>query len=157
MDDFKTIYIYENLLVVYFLINGRFSLVSLRNPTFSNIFPHARHVLMTFELWTLCACFCIFSLYISHLLLSSQQASIAMWTILISKSWWWFNDHLCKFILFFHFRLIKPECIKTVAFQNKKKRKYLFSCWLAEIIKNNLQWGKQVWFTFFILMAYQLL
>ena len=93
MDDFKTIYIYiyiyENLLVVaYFSINGRFCLVSLGNSTFSNVFPRAKHVLMTFELWTLCARLCIFSLYISHLLLSSQQASIAMWTILISKSWW---------------------------------------------------------------------
>ena len=51
MDDFKTIYIYENLHVVaYFLINGRFCLVSLGNPTFSNMFPCARNVLMTFEL-----------------------------------------------------------------------------------------------------------
>ena len=48
-----------------------------------------RHVLMTFELWTLCVRLCNFSLYISHLLQSSQQTSIAMWTILISKSWWW--------------------------------------------------------------------
>ena len=90
MDDFKTIYIYENLLVVaYFLINGRIYLVSLGNPTFSNMFPRARHVLKTFELWTLCARLWIFSLYISHLLLSSQQVSIAMWTIMISESWWW--------------------------------------------------------------------
>ena len=51
-------------------------------------FHDDRHVLMTFELRTLCACLCIFSLYISHLLLSSEQASITMWTILISKSWW---------------------------------------------------------------------
>ena len=29
------------------------------------------------------------SLYTFHLLLLSQQVSIAMWTILISKSWWW--------------------------------------------------------------------
>ena len=75
------IYTYENLFVVYFSINGRFCLVSLKNPTFSNIFPHAKHVLMTFEFWTLCACLCIFSLYISHLLLSYQQAPIDMWTI----------------------------------------------------------------------------
>ena len=96
MDDFKTIYIYENLLdIAYFLINERFCLVSLGNPTFSNMFPHARHALTTFEWWTLCARLCIFLLYISHLLLSSQQASIAMWTILISKSWWW---------------LLKPKC-----------------------------------------------
>ena len=33
----------------YFSINGRFCLVSLKNPTFSNIFPRAKHVLMTFE------------------------------------------------------------------------------------------------------------
>ena len=51
MDDFKTIYIYENLLVIaYFLINRRIYLVYLGNPTFSNMFPRARHVLMTFEL-----------------------------------------------------------------------------------------------------------
>ena len=75
------IYTYENLFVAYFSINGRFCLVSLKTPTFSNIFPRAKHVLMTFEFWTLCACLCIFSLYISHLLLSSQQAPIDMWTI----------------------------------------------------------------------------
>ena len=46
-------------------------------------------VLNSFELRTLCTCLCIFSLYTFHLLLLSQQASIAMWTILISKSWWW--------------------------------------------------------------------
>ena len=70
------IYTYENLFVAYFSINGRFCLVSLKNPTFSNIFPRAKHVLMTFEFWTLCACLSIFSLYISHLLLSSQQSPI---------------------------------------------------------------------------------
>ena len=75
------IYTYENLFVAYFSINGRFCLVPLKNPTFSNIFPRAKHVLMTFEFWTLCACLCIFSLYIFHLLLSSQQATIDMWTI----------------------------------------------------------------------------
>ena len=67
--------------VLFVSINGRFCLVSLKNPTFSNIFPRAKHVLMTFEFLTLCACLCIFSLYISHLLLSSQQAPIDMWTI----------------------------------------------------------------------------
>ena len=86
---FQTISIYENLLVIaYFSTNGRSCLDSLGNPTFSNMFLRARHVLMTFELWTLCARLCIFSLYISHLLQSSQPASIAMWTILISKPWW---------------------------------------------------------------------
>ena len=40
------IYTYENLFVAYFSINGRFCLVSLKNPTFSNIFPRAKHVLM---------------------------------------------------------------------------------------------------------------
>ena len=90
MIDFRAICIRENLLVfAYFLMSRRIYLVSLGNPTFSNIFPRARHILMTFKLWPLCARLCIFSLYISHLLQSSQQASIAMWTILISKSWWW--------------------------------------------------------------------
>ena len=46
----------------YFLINERICLVSLGNTTFSNMFPHARHVLMTLELWTLCACLRICSL-----------------------------------------------------------------------------------------------
>ena len=73
------IYTYENLFVAYFSINGRFCLVSLKNPTFSNIFPRAKHVLMTFEFWTLCACLSIFSLYISHLL--NNHPSI-LWTIL---------------------------------------------------------------------------
>ena len=47
---------------------------------------------------------CIFSLYISHLPLSSQQASIAMWTILITKSWWW---------------LLKPKRSTTTLHHNK--------------------------------------
>ena len=34
----------------YLLRNWRFCLVSFGNPTFSNIFPRARDVLMTFEL-----------------------------------------------------------------------------------------------------------
>ena len=66
MDDFKTICIYENLLdIAYFLINGRFCLVSLGNPTFSNIFPRARHVLNSFELRTLCAHLYLFVVYFS--------------------------------------------------------------------------------------------
>ena len=45
MDDFKTICIYENLPVfAYFLKNGRIYLVSLKNSTFSNIFPRAGHI-----------------------------------------------------------------------------------------------------------------
>ena len=61
MDDFKTICIYENLLVfAYFLINGRIRLVSLGNPTFSNIFSRAKHVRNTFKLWTLCERFVSF-------------------------------------------------------------------------------------------------
>ena len=51
MDDSKTIYYtYENLLVVaYFSINGRFCLVSLGNPTFSNIFSTCRTY--SFDFW----------------------------------------------------------------------------------------------------------
>ena len=41
---------------------------SLGNPTFSNTFPRARHVLMTFELRTLCVSFrCIFLICSRHL------------------------------------------------------------------------------------------
>ena len=66
MDNFKTVCIYENLLVfAYFLKNGRIDLISLGNPTFSNIFPHARHVLNTFELWTLCAHLYLYVVYFS--------------------------------------------------------------------------------------------
>ena len=86
---FVYIYIYIYIFVAYFSINGRFCLVSLKNPTFSNIFPRANHVLMTFEFWTLCACLSIFSLYISHWLLSSQQSPIDIVNYFISKSWWW--------------------------------------------------------------------
>ena len=65
MDDFKTICIYEKLLIfAYFLINGRFCLVSLGN-TFSNIFPRARHILNSFELWTLCTHLYLFIVYFS--------------------------------------------------------------------------------------------
>ena len=48
---------------------------------------------------------CIFSLYTFYLLLLSQQASIALWTILlISKSWWW---------------LLKPERLTLSLHHNK--------------------------------------
>ena len=51
MGDFKRICIHENLVVfAYFLINGWFCLISLGNPTFSNIFTRARHDLNTFKL-----------------------------------------------------------------------------------------------------------
>ena len=88
MDDSKLIYTYKNLLA-YFSINGRFCLVSLGNLTFSNIFSRARHVLLTFESWTLCARLCIFSLHISHFSPVISASIHCLWTILISKSWWW--------------------------------------------------------------------
>ena len=50
MDDFKTICMYENLLVFEYFLNGRFFLISFGNPIFSKILPRARHVLNTFEL-----------------------------------------------------------------------------------------------------------
>ena len=66
MDDFKTICIYKNLHVFeYFLINGVIYLVSFGNPTFSNIFPRTRHVLTTFELWTVCVRLYLFVVYFS--------------------------------------------------------------------------------------------
>ena len=50
MDDFKTICIYENLPVsVYFFKKREDFSCLLKNPTFfSNIIPHAKHVLNTF-------------------------------------------------------------------------------------------------------------
>ena len=76
------IYTYENLFVAYFSINGRFCLVSLKNPTFSNIFPRAKHVLMTFEFERYVHVYlsfrCIFLICSCHL---SNHPSI-LWTIL---------------------------------------------------------------------------
>ena len=47
--------IYENLLVfAYFLINGRFCLISFGNSTFSNISPRAKHVLNTWIMNAMC-------------------------------------------------------------------------------------------------------
>ena len=87
---------------------------------FKYIFPCARHVLMTFELSTLCTRLCIFPLYISHLLLSSKQASIAIWTILISKSWWWLMKPKHQRQLY----IIKYSLIHKIYFQNWKVSPY---------------------------------
>ena len=133
MEDFKTIYIYENWCVVtYFLINGRFCLVSLGNPAFSNIFPRARNVLMTFELWTLCVRLCIFSLYISHLLLSSQQAPIAMWTLHYNK--FTYLDYvflLPSYILYIYIWGEKRKLVKSF---EKKMAKICFLIYIPIIL-----------------------
>ena len=50
MTSKRSIYVKNLLVVAYFSIKRRFCLVSLANPTFSNIFPRAKYVLMTFEL-----------------------------------------------------------------------------------------------------------
>ena len=74
MDIFKTICIYENLLVFAYLFNnGSIYLVSLRNPTFSNIFPRAKHVLNAFKLWTQCARLYLFVVYFSFALVISTS------------------------------------------------------------------------------------
>ena len=66
MGDFGMICIRENLFVfAYFLINGRIYFVSLGNPTFSNIFPRARHIPNIFESWMLCAHLYLFVVYFS--------------------------------------------------------------------------------------------
>ena len=66
MDDFKTICIYENYLCLYIsLKDGKIFLISWNIPTFSNIFPRAKHVCNTFELGMLCACLYVFICYIS--------------------------------------------------------------------------------------------
>ena len=50
----------------YFLKDGRIYLVSLKNiQHFQIYFPHARHVLNTFEFWMLCAHLYVFVAYIS--------------------------------------------------------------------------------------------
>ena len=62
MDDFKTICIYENLpIFAYFFKRLKdFSRLLKKNPTFSNIFLCAKHILNTFKLRMLCARFYIF-------------------------------------------------------------------------------------------------
>ena len=101
MDDFKTICIYENYLVfAYFLINGRFCFASLGNPTFSNV-PETFLTLLNYERYLHV---CIFSLSTFHLFPLSEQASIAMRTILISKSWGW---------------LLKPKRLTSTLIHNK--------------------------------------
>ena len=68
MDNFKTIFIHEDLLVCIFLKNGRIYLVSLRNPIFSTTFPRVRHVLITWIMKTMCTFIyfrCICSCYLS--------------------------------------------------------------------------------------------
>ena len=132
------IYTYVNLFVAYFSINGRFCLVSLKNPTFSNIFPRAKHVLMTFEFWTLCACLFIFSLYISHLLLSSQQSPIYIVNYFISKSWWWLInrnvnvDFTSWYIHLFglYFFLLPSYCRILSIFTFIYIYIYIFSCYI---------------------------
>ena len=65
MEDFQTIYIYENLSIFAYFFNRRedFSHL-LKNPTFSNIFPSAKDVLYTFKLRTLWERLYIFVVYI---------------------------------------------------------------------------------------------
>ena len=70
--------------------NGRFCLVSLGNPTFSNIFFHVPDTFWWLLNYERCVHVCVsFRCIFLYLLLSSQQASIALWTILIFKFWWW--------------------------------------------------------------------
>ena len=65
MDDFKTICIYENLPISAYFFKRRedFSCL-LKNRTFSNIIPRAKHVLNTFKLRMLYACLYLFVVYI---------------------------------------------------------------------------------------------
>ena len=95
MDDFKMICIYENLLVfAYFLINERIYLVSLGKRF--QIYFHVPDTFLTHLNYERYVHVCTFPLYTFHLLLLSQHASIAMWTILISKSWWWLLKLKCS-------------------------------------------------------------
>ena len=50
MDNFKTICIYENLPIsAYFFKKWEGFSCLLKNPIFSNIIPHAKHILNTFN------------------------------------------------------------------------------------------------------------
>ena len=53
------------------------------------IYFHMPNTFLTLLSYERCVHVCIFSLYTFYLVLLSRQVSIAMWTILISKFWWW--------------------------------------------------------------------
>ena len=50
MEDFKTICKYKNFAIFPYFFQK--TDVSLKNPTFSNIIPHVKHILNTFKLRT---------------------------------------------------------------------------------------------------------
>ena len=108
MDDFKSICIYENLLVfAYFLKkkNGRIYRVFFGGGIqHYQIYFHVPNTLLTLLNYERYVHVYIFRLYIFHLFLLSRQTSIAMWTILISKSWWW---------------LLEPKRLRSTLHDNK--------------------------------------
>ena len=80
---------------VYFSINGRFCLVSLGNPTFSNIFPVPDTFwwLLNYERYVnIHVSFRVYFFFVCHL----SKHAFAMLTILISKSWWWLLKPWCN-------------------------------------------------------------
>ena len=80
MDDSNDLYIWKLICCVF--LNKREVLSRFFEKSYIfKYFSTCQTRSDAFEFWTLCACLSIFSLYISHLLLSSQQSPIDMWTI----------------------------------------------------------------------------
>ena len=109
----------------------------------SNIFKYIStcQTLSEHLIYKRCLHVCIFSLYTVHLLLLSRQASITMWTILISKSWWWLLKpkrltltlHHSKFTyLDYHAFLLSSFFIPFIYHYKDGLvwRRFNFVCWL---------------------------
>ena len=135
MDDFKTICIYENLLVfAYFLKNGRIHLFSLKIQHFQ-IYFHMPNTFLTLLSYEPCVHVCIFSLYTFYLVPLSRQVSIVMWTILISKSWLW---------------LLKPKRLTSTLHHDKfTYLDYVFSAFFIMYVVHSISF-QTFYFSFFI-------
>ena len=73
-DDFKSICIYENLLIfAYFFKRREDFLVYEKNSTFSKVIPRVKHVLNTFKLRSLWARLYLFVVYILFALVISTS------------------------------------------------------------------------------------
>ena len=73
MTSKRSVYTKTYLSLRISLKDGRIFLVSLKNLTFSNIFPCAKHVLHTFKFRTLCARLYLFVVYILFALVISTS------------------------------------------------------------------------------------
>ena len=85
------IYTYENLFVAYFSINGRFCLVSLKNPAFSNIFPRAKHV--SDDFWILNAMCMFIYLFVVYFSFAPVISTIT------GHCWGCWSDHVIDYVM----------------------------------------------------------